>query len=260
MDTGLTELQSERRGTEPLLKVEALAKRYGRTCALAGVDLEVRPGETVIVTGPSGCGKSTLLRCIVRLVEPDSGRIVFAGRDVCSLRADELIAMRRRIGFVFQHSNLIARLSALDNVALPLVAAGAAPEEAREKARAVLGMVGLTGPVQGRRPRDLSGGERQRVAIARALAPQPVLMLWDEPTASLDPMLVAEVVDVMDELVRIGDTAMLMVTHEMRFALRAADRLILLDQGTVVEEGEPARVFSAPCSDVGRRYRRLLEL
>lgn len=243
----------------PVLKVEMLAKRYGKTPALAGIDLEVRPGETVIVTGPSGCGKSTLLRCVVRLVEPDSGRITFGGCDVTSLSYAELLQVRRRIGFVFQHSNLIARLSALDNVALPLIAAGAPPDAARERARAALDRVGLAGPTAHRRPRELSGGERQRVAIARAIAPNPVLMLWDEPTASLDPILVSEVVDVMEDLVRAGDTAMVIVTHEMRFALRAADRLVLLDHGAVAEQGAPADVFANPMSEVGRKYRRLLE-
>lgn len=243
----------------PILRVEMLAKRYGKTPALAGINLEVRPGETVIVTGPSGCGKSTLLRCIVRLVEPDSGKITFGGHDVTSLSYTELLRVRRRIGFVFQHSNLIARLSALDNVALPLAAAGAAPDTARERARAALDRVGLAGPIAHRRPRELSGGERQRVAIARAIAPSPVLMLWDEPTASLDPILVAEVIDVMEDLVKAGDTAMIIVTHEMRFAFRVADRVVLLDRGAIAEQGEPADVFASPRSEVGKKYRRLLE-
>ncbi len=244
---------------EPVLRVEGLTKRYGHTRALAGVDLEVAPGETVVITGPSGCGKSTLLRCIVRLVQPDAGRIMFEGRDVVALPYREILGIRRKIGFVFQRFNLIARLSALDNVALPLVGAGVPPEEARERAQRALARVGLSGAVARRRPGELSGGEAQRVGIARALVTQPVLMLWDEPTASLDPILVGEVLDVMEDVVKAGDTAMLIVTHEMRFALRVADRLVLLERGAVAEEGRPEDVFANPRSGVGKKYRRLLQ-
>ncbi len=247
------------RRPDPLLRVEMLEKRYGKVRALAGISLVVSPGEIVVVTGPSGCGKSTLLRCIVRLVEPDSGTISFGGRDLRSLPYGELLRVRRKIGFVFQHSNLVGRLSALDNVALPLVGAGLPLDLARERARAALDRVGLDGSAVWRRPRELSGGERQRVGIARAMAPDPVLMLWDEPTASLDPVLVSEVLDVMDDLVTAGDAAMVIVTHEMRFARRVADRLVLLDAGTVVEEGKPQDVFESPRSEVGMKYRRLLE-
>lgn len=244
---------------EPILDVKGLAKRYGKTFALAGVDLEVAPGETVVITGPSGCGKSTLLRCIVGLVRPDAGRIMFEGRDVVALPYREILGVRRKIGFVFQRFNLIARLSALDNVALPLVGAGVPPDEARERAQRALARVGLSGAVARRRPGQLSGGEAQRVGIARALVTQPILMLWDEPTASLDPILVGEVLDVMEDVARAGDTAMLIVTHEMRFAVRAADRLVLLERGAVAEEGRPEDVFANPRSGVGRKYRRLLQ-
>lgn len=218
------------------------------------------PGDTVVVTGPSGCGKSTLLRCIARLTDPDSGRIIVTGKDVTDLPYLDLLDVRRRIGFVFQRSNLIQRLTALENVALPLLAANVTWDQAGEEALVALERVGLIGSVVHRRPCELSGGECQRVAIARALVPRPALMLWDEPTASLDPILVAEVLDVMESLVKTGDTAMIIVTHEMRFALRAADWLILLNQGKIAEQGIPVQVFNNPKSELGARYSRLVNL
>jgi len=244
----------------PVLEVEGLVKSYGRNQALSGIDLQVMPGDTVVVTGPSGCGKSTLLRCIVRLINPDSGKIIVTGEDVTNLSYSRLLDVRRRVGFVFQRSNLIQRLTALENVSLPLLAADVTCDDAGRRALKALARVGLTGNVIYRRPCELSGGECQRVAIARALAPEPALMLWDEPTASLDPILVQEVLDVMESLVRTGETAMVIVTHEMKFALRAADRLILLNQGRIAEQGIPRKVFGAPESEVGSKYSRLLDL
>ena len=244
----------------PVLRLRGLSKSYGKKVALSGIDLDVMPGSTVVVTGPSGCGKSTLLRCIVRLINPDSGRIIVSGEDVTELDYSDLLNVRRSIGFVFQRSNLIQRLTALENVALPLLAAAVARDEAGRKAQEALERVGLAGDVVHRRPWELSGGECQRVAIARALAPEPDLMLWDEPTASLDPVLVAEVLDVMEDLVETGETAMVIVTHEMRFALRAADWLILLSQGKIAEQGMPMKVFSNPESELGARYSRLINL
>jgi polar amino acid transport system ATP-binding protein len=244
----------------PVLEVEGLSKRYGKNQALSGINLQVMPGDTVVVTGPSGCGKSTLLRCIVRLTNPDSGKIAVVGEDVTDLPYSRLLAVRRRIGFVFQRSNLIQRLTALENVALPLLAADVAPDDAGQRALKALARVGLIGNVVHRRPCELSGGECQRVAIARALAPGPALMLWDEPTASLDLILVREVLDVMESLVKAGETAMVIVTHEMKFALRAADWLILLDQGKIAEQGTPFQVFNSPESRLGKKYSRLLDL
>jgi polar amino acid transport system ATP-binding protein len=244
----------------PVLEVEGLAKSYGKNQALSGIDLQVMPGDTVVVTGPSGCGKSTLLRCIVRLINPDSGKIIVTGEDVTNLPYSDLLDVRRRIGFVFQRSNLIQRLTALENVALPLLAADVTRDDAKRRALKVLARVGLIGNEVYRRPCELSGGECQRVAIARALAPEPALMLWDEPTASLDPILVQEVLDVMESLVKTGETAMVIVTHEMKFALRAADWLILLNQGKIAEQGVPVQVFNSPESGLGARYSRLLDL
>lgn len=243
---------------ELVLEVKGLRKRYGDLVALDGVDLAVPAGQTLVVMGPSGCGKSTLVRCLNRLLEPDSGEVWVDGRNLLRLSPEELAAARRRIGFVFQHSNLVGRLSAWQNVALGMVASGAPVDEARAKAVAALARVGLEAKAD-RRPSELSGGEQQRVGIARALALSPALMLWDEPTAALDPLLVREVLDVMEELVQEGDRTMVVVTHELSFAQRAADRIVLLDHGRIVEDGSPEAVFGAPSSLLGEKYRRLLE-
>ncbi|HAW71142.1 MAG TPA: peptide ABC transporter ATP-binding protein [Firmicutes bacterium] len=240
-----------------MLTVRNLKKAYGSRVALNGVDLEVHRGETVAIMGPSGCGKSTLVRCLNRLTEPDAGSILFAGREVTTMGANELLETRRRIGFVFQQSNLIKRLSVLDNVAMGQILNGMDRKEAEQLALGELARVGMADRA-GDYPENLSGGQRQRVGIARALALKPEIMLWDEPTASLDPILVGEVIEVLENLAQIG-TTMLVVTHELYFALRAAQRVILMDHGQVVEQGHPQAVFANPVSEVGRKYRDLLE-
>lgn len=240
-----------------MLRVVDVHKRYGDRAALAGVSLSVAPGETVVVMGPSGCGKSTLLRCINRLTVPDAGDVLFDGRSVMAMDDEAVRALRRRIGFVFQHFHLIERLSVVDNVALGLVMSGMSRGEAHQRAVEALARVHLAGE-GARYPEQLSGGQRQRVAIARALASEPRLMLWDEPTAALDPVLVGEVLDVMEQLADERSTGMLVVTHEVRFAAKAADRVIMLEEGRVVEEGPPDQVFGKPRSRVARQYGRLL--
>jgi polar amino acid transport system ATP-binding protein len=242
----------------PVLEVRGLHKRYGETPVLKGLDLTVPAGQTLVIMGPSGRGKSTFVRCLNRLHEPDAGRVMVEGVDLMALDPQALQAERRHIGFVFQHSNLVQRLTAWQNVALGLMAAGVPRGEARERAVAALSRVGLSAKAD-RRPGQLSGGEQQRVGIARALALSPALMLWDEPTAALDPLLVREVLDVMEELVQARDRTMIVVTHEMSFALRAADRVVLMDQGRIVEDGSPEEVFGAPTSLLGQKYRHLLE-
>lgn len=236
-----------------MLKVEHLAKRYGDIRAVEDVSLTLLKGETVAVMGPSGCGKSTMIRMINKLVVPDSGRIIFEGDDLLALTERELRQVRKRIGFVFQAFYLIARLTVLDNVILGLVMGGMAREKARKIGIDALEKVGMENRADDR-PYELSGGQMQRVAIARALATRPVLMLWDEPTASLDPILVREVLVIMEELARYREAAMLVVTHEIPFALHAADRILLMDKGRIVEEGVPETIFRIPHSDVGRRY------
>jgi len=241
-----------------MLEITNLYKSYGRKPALNGIDLKVNRGETVVIMGPSGCGKSTLIRCVNRLTEPDSGTIKFAGQELTKLKMGQLLESRRKIGFVFQHFNLIRRLTALNNVAMPLRLTGIATLVANERARVALGKVGLSHKLH-EIPEELSGGEQQRVGIARALALEPEIMLWDEPTASLDPILVGEVIEVMEELVREGQTTMVIVTHELFFARRAASRIVFMDKGQIVEEGSPAQVLEEPISEIGKKYRHLLK-
>ena len=220
---------------------------------------KVSPGETVVVIGPSGSGKTTLLRCLNWLEIPDSGSIQLrgeiVGRDAQGRNRSEaeLSRQRSRIGFVFQRFNLFSHLSALDNVAMgPRRVLGLSLNAARERARTEMARVHLQQHVD-KRPSQLSGGQQQRVAIARALAMQPELILFDEPTSALDPELVTEVVDVMRELAEAGMT-MVAVTHEMRFARSTADRVVFMDEGAVVEQGSPERIFDAPEMERTQRF------
>jgi polar amino acid transport system ATP-binding protein len=228
----------------PILEIRGLRKSFNHIEVLRGIDLVVAPQELVFVIGPSGSGKSTLLRCCNRLEEPTGGSIHIDGIDIMA-RSTDINAMRRRIGMVFQSFNLYPHMTALGNVALALVKVLRKPRrQARAIALAALDRVGLAdkAPVY---PAELSGGQQQRVAIARALALEPNLMLFDEPTSALDPELVGSVLNVMRELKR-GGMTMLVVSHEMRFARDAADRVIFMDHGVIVEEGRPEKIFSTP--------------
>ncbi|MCE5286585.1 MAG: amino acid ABC transporter ATP-binding protein [Pelosinus sp.] len=241
-----------------MLTIKNLTKRFGSLVAVNNLNLSVGRGETVAIMGPSGCGKSTTIRTINRLIEPDSGEILVAGSDMLSLSAEDLKKMRKRIGFVFQHFNLIGRLSAEENVMLGLVMSGVPREAAQAKAIEALRKVGMESHAA-HKPAQMSGGQQQRVGIARALAFEPELMLWDEPTASLDPILVREVLVVMEELAKYRASAMLVVTHEIAFALHVADRIVLMDKGSIVEEGLPSDVFVSPISPIGQKYKELIE-
>lgn len=241
-----------------MLTIQNLYKQFGSLIAVNNLSLSVAPGETVVIMGPSGCGKSTTIRTINRLIEPDDGSILFDGVDVTKLQEGELRDIRKRIGYVFQHFNLIHRLSAVENVMLGLVMSGVSKEEAYDKAIAAMSKVGIEQFID-KKPAQLSGGQQQRVGIARALAFEPELMLWDEPTASLDPMLVREVLVVMEELAKYRAATMLVVTHEIAFALHVADRIVLMERGTIVEAGVPSQVFVNPLSHVGRQYKELIE-
>ncbi len=239
-----------------LLDAAAIHKRYGDLPVLRGVDLTVTRGECLCVVGPSGSGKSTLLRCLNLLESIESGRILFEGRDIAGASRREAPAIRRRIGMVFQSFELFGHLSARDNVALaPVTVKAEDPARARERADALLAKVHL--PSKGDSfPDELSGGQQQRVAIARALAMEPALMLYDEPTSALDPETVGEVLQVMGELAAEGTTS-IVVTHEMGFARRAADRVIFMDGGVVVHEAPPASFFARDAAKPERLARFL---
>jgi polar amino acid transport system ATP-binding protein len=226
------------------LAVEGLRKSFGRVEVLRGIDLALEPHQVVCLIGASGSGKSTLLRC-VNLLEPiDAGRIELGGEEITA-RGVDVNRVRRRIGIVFQAFNLFPHMTVLRNVTLGLTKALGRPRaEAEREAVALLGRFGLAD----RRddyPDALSGGQQQRVAIVRALAMQPELLLLDEVTSALDPELVAEVLNVIRELAA-GGMTMLIATHEMGFARDIADRVCFLDGGTILEEGPPETIFSAP--------------
>jgi len=227
-----------------ILDVAALHKAFGHLEVLKGVDLRVDPGELVFVIGPSGAGKSTLLRCCNRLEEPTSGSIKVEGVDILAPGVD-INAIRRRIGMVFQSFNLYPHLDALGNVTLALqrVLKKSRPE-AKHIGLAALERVGLAEKAKAY-PSELSGGQQQRVAIARALALEPAILMFDEPTSALDPELVGSVLNVMRELRESGMT-MVVVSHEMRFARSAADRVLFMDQGRILEEGPPQKIFNSP--------------
>ena len=226
-----------------IVQISGLHKHYGGFHALKGIDLDIAPGEVVVVVGPSGSGKSTLIRCINLLEDYQRGEVRVAGEKV--VRGKALARVRAEVGMVFQSFNLFPHLSALHNVALgPLRVRGMPRAQADERARALLIKVGLTDHCD-KLPGQLSGGQQQRVAIARALAMEPKVLLFDEPTSALDPEMVGEVLAVMQALAHTGVT-MVIVTHEMGFARRVADRVVCMEAGVVVEQAPPEQFFGAP--------------
>ena len=227
-----------------ILDIAALHKAYGGNEVLKGIDLEVGQNELVFIIGPSGSGKSTLLRCCNRVEEPDSGSVRVDGSDILAPGVD-LNQLRQKIGMVFQSFNLYPHMTALGNVTLALrKVRKMGREEADRKGKAALDRVGLSDKYQAY-PNELSGGQQQRVGIARSLALEPLIVLFDEPTSALDPELVGGVLNVMRELKESGMT-MVVVSHEMEFARAAADRIVFMDKGQVLEQGAPAEVFGAP--------------
>ena len=226
-----------------MIEFSGVNKWFGPLHVLQDISLTVGKGEVVVVCGPSGSGKSTLIRCVNGLEPFEKGRLVVDGTDLSNRRA--LRALRMEVGFVFQSFNLYPHKTALENVTLaPIHVRGLNRTEAEARGRALLEKVGL-GDRMGNYPHQLSGGQQQRVAIARSLCMQPKVMLFDEPTSALDPEMINEVLDVMVGLAREGMT-MMVVTHEMGFARKVADRVIFMDRGAIVETAPPETFFTAP--------------
>ena len=236
-----------RDAAKPVLEIRDLHKSFGHLEVLKGIDLDVAETELIFIIGPSGSGKSTLLRCCNRLEEPTSGSIRVNGEDLLAHGTD-INLLRRRIGMVFQSFNLYPHMTALGNVTLALHKVLKNPRaEAEDIAHQALRRVGLDEKARAY-PNELSGGQQQRVAIARALALEPKIMLFDEPTSALDPELVGSVLKVMRDMRAAGMT-MVVVSHEMQFARAAADRVVFIDDGRILEQGPPERIFEAPEND-----------
>jgi polar amino acid transport system ATP-binding protein len=236
---------------EPIIKIENIHKNFGRVQALRGVSLNVEAGEVVVIIGPSGSGKSTLLRCINRLEEYNSGKITVDGIPLDTTQ--NINAVRREVGMVFQSFNLFSHLSVLDNLVLAQrQVRKRSKAEAEDTARQLLKKVGIP-EKENAYPGQLSGGQQQRVAIARALAMNPKVMLFDEPTSALDPEMIKEVLDVMTNLASEGMT-MVVVSHEMGFARAAANRMIFMDEGLIVETATPHDFFTNPQQERSRSF------
>ncbi|NWL71708.1 amino acid ABC transporter ATP-binding protein [Bradyrhizobium elkanii] len=232
--------------------IEHLVKRFGSFNALSGINLTVAKGEKIVLCGPSGSGKSTLIRCINHIEKHDAGRIVVDGIELTD-RIRDINNVRSEVGMVFQSFNLFPHLSVIENCMLaPMKVRGLAQAEANDRAMVLLRKVRIHDQAK-KYPAQLSGGQQQRVAIARALCMQPKIMLFDEPTSALDPEMVKEVLETMVELAQDGMT-MVCVTHEMGFAREVADRVIFMDRGSIVEEGDPRTFFRAPNTERAKAF------
>ncbi|WP_158746479.1 amino acid ABC transporter ATP-binding protein [Acidisphaera sp. L21] len=234
----------------PVLQLDSIVKRFGSRTILDTVSMTVNAGEIVCFVGPSGTGKSTLLRCVNGLEQIQGGQISFEGTAVLPR---SIGAVRKRVGMIFQHFNLYPHLTALQNVMLaPMVVHKEAKKTVEERARALFEKVRLSHRINAY-PSQLSGGEQQRVAIARALCAQPHLLMFDEPTSALDPETVGDVLGVMRDLAKEGRT-MLVVTHEIRFAADVGTRMVFMDQGKIVEDGDPRAMIAAPKTERARQF------
>jgi glutamine transport system ATP-binding protein len=234
-----------------MIHIENIHKQFGDLQVLKGIDLQVAEKEVVVIIGPSGSGKSTLLRCMNYLEEPTDGLITVDGISLTS--EANINKVREEVGMVFQRFNLFPHMTVLDNITLaPMKVRKLAKSAAQEAARTLLTKVGLADKAEAY-PEQLSGGQQQRVAIARALAMRPKVMLFDEPTSALDPEMINEVLDVMKDLAREGMT-MVVVTHEMGFAREVGDRVVFMDGGKIVEEGQPEQVFGHPQEERTRAF------
>ena len=227
-----------------MIFVEELHKKFGDNHVLRGVNQHIKKGEKVVVIGPSGSGKSTFLRCLNLLETPDSGKIIFEGKDITEKGVD-INLIRRRMGMVFQQFNLFPHKSVMENITLaPVHLKMMTKEQAEKRAMELLDRVGLTEKANAY-PASLSGGQKQRIAIVRALAMNPDVMVFDEPTSALDPEMVGEVLDVMKDLARKGMT-MIVVTHEMGFAREVSNRVLFMDEGIIMEDNTPEELFAHP--------------
>lgn len=235
--------------TVPRIELQSVSRTFGEVCALVDVDVRVAAGEKVVLIGPSGSGKSTLLRCVNALEVPDAGEVFLDGEPVVA-GSSGIDALRAEVGMVFQHFHLFPHLTALENITLAPRLVRRQTDEAT--ALALLDRVGLADK-KDVKPDLLSGGQKQRVAIARALAMEPKAMLFDEPTSALDPEMVGEVLSAMRDLATAGMT-MLVASHEMGFAREVADRVCFLDEGRILEQGPPDRIFDAPAEARTRAF------
>jgi len=237
---------------EPIISMQNINKYYGDFHALKNVNFDVQKGEVVVVCGPSGSGKSTLIRCINRLEDIDSGKIIVDGKDLYDKKTN-INKLRQEVGMVFQHFNLFPHLSILENITIAPTKVKKIPkDEANKMAMELLDRVKI--PHQANKyPNELSGGQKQRVAIARTLAMKPKIILFDEPTSALDPEMIGEVLDVMKELARENYT-IVCVTHEMGFAREVADRIVFMDAGEIVEENTPEEFFKNPKTERAKKF------
>lgn len=243
-----------------VIKAIDIHKYFGRIHVLKGVDLDVEEGKTVVIIGPSGSGKSTFLRCLNLLIKPDKGRIIFDGIDITSKNID-INKIRQEIGFVFQNYNLFTHLTVIDNITLGLTKVKKIDKyEAKKIAKEALLSVGITENLWNKYPAQLSGGQQQRVAIARAIAMNPKLLLLDEPTSALDPELTVEVLNVLEKLSKKRMT-MIIVTHELGFAMKVADEIVFMDNGRIIEKGSPEKILLNPERERTRLFiSKLIEL
>ena len=236
-----------------MIKVVDLHKKFRHLHVLKGINARIAPGEVVCVIGPSGSGKSTFLRCLNLLEKPSAGHIFIEGNDVTDHTKIDVNEVRAEVGMVFQRFNLFPHKTALENITLaPVKVRGLSEAAAKERAMQLLDRVGLQHKADVY-PDHLSGGQQQRIAIARALAMRPKVLLFDEPTSALDPEMIQEVLDVMKDLAHEGMT-MVVVTHEMGFAREVARRVLFMDEGEILEEGAPAKLFSNPQSERTRQF------
>ncbi|MBM7701613.1 ATP-binding cassette domain-containing protein [Metabacillus iocasae] len=235
-----------------MIKIEKLHKSFGKNEVLKGISTTIKEGEVVAIIGPSGSGKSTFLRCINMLEEPTSGQIVVKEQEITGAKTN-IMKVRENVGMVFQHFHLFPHMTVIENLTYaPMTVKKVSKAEAEKNAHELLKKVGLSEKAN-EYPNRLSGGQKQRVAIARALAMSPEVMLFDEPTSALDPEMVKEVLDVMKSLAHTGMT-MAIVTHEMGFAKEVADRVLFLDEGSLVEEAHPQEFFTSPKSERARLF------